>query len=520
MGKKIANIESILGGIGVSDYFLLKDQFSSSIGIDPDMPVDDSGDKACGLIRPTAMAKFSGSNVNATPLFIITNPKTAVIYVLLSNGRIISYDSSLASETLVGTLTNNIGAGAEYYDNALYFARSTDIARLAPLDGSATLTQGFWGTTLGKTALVNTTYPSINGVAMPNHILHRHIDNKLYFADVVGNQGVLHYIKTKKTTVEGDTDDGSAYNALDFGYGEWPTAIESIGTDLIIALIEGTNTDIIQKPAKLSFWDTTSVSFTSITSIELADPIISAIRNINGVLYVFSGFATGGCRISKVVSGYSLEEVVWLPEQYPPLAGAVDHFLNRYVFGSNTIEPEVSASVFAVGAKEKILAGRMGLHNIARATATGTNPMITAVKYIQQNGRILIPIIGWKDAAGAGIDKVSTTYGDNNVFRSDVFRIGRHFKIEKIRISFAQAIAANMTLLVKIYGDDGTTTPATNRNTSKTINNANFPNNERYVDIFPEEEYWNNFFIQLEWSGTALLTVALPIEITLDISDI
>ena len=117
-----------------------------------------------------------------------------------------------------------------------------------------------------------------------------------------------------------------------------------------------------------------------------------------------------------------------------------------------------------------------------------------------------------------GLDKISTTYG-TSIWRSDIFRIGKKFNIDNIRIPFAQALAANMTLTLKIYGDDGSTTPSAANKTSITINNTNYPNSDRAVNIKPLGQYWNNFFIQLEWSGSALATVALPIEIELSINE-
>jgi len=260
-------ISSIFGGLSVCDYFNLPGQFQCSLGIDPGMPAQDDGDKPSGYIRPTKMVLFSGANVNATPLFIITNPKTTNVYVILSNGRIISYNSSLASEAIAATLTEAAGNGAEYYDNYIYVAGTTDISRYGALNGSPSITQSYWKTTLSLAALANTEYPSINGVVMPNHNMHRHTDDKLYICDVFGasganqNKGLLHYIKTTKTAVEGDTNDGSAYNALDFDFGIWPTCIETYQTDLVVGLIEGISTGIKQKPAKLSFWDTSSASY-------------------------------------------------------------------------------------------------------------------------------------------------------------------------------------------------------------------------------------------------------------------
>lgn len=505
-------ISSIFGGLSICDYFNIAGQIQASVGIDPDMPATDDGDKPSGYIRPTKMVQFSETNVNATPLFIITNPKTTTVYVILSNGRIISYNSSLAGETIAATLTEAAGNGARYYDNYVYVVGTTDVSRFGPLNGSPIITQSYWQTSLSLVALSNTTYPSINGVVMPNHNMHRHTDDKLYFCDVFAvagtsqNKGILNYIKTTKTTVEGDTNDSSAYNALDFDFGIWPTCIETYQTDLVIGLIEGVSTSTKQKPAKLSFWDTTSASFTNITDVELSDPLITTIKNINGTLYVFSGFATGGCRVSKIVSGYSLDEVVWLPEQFPPISSeAVDHILNRFVFGSNTVEPEIAGAVFSIGAKEKGLA--MGLQVPLKATSTGNNPIVTAVKYVEQNGKIVQPICGWKDDSGYGLDKI-TTGSTTDKIRLEVIipeSYGSGFKLKMLKIPFVQKMAANMGFTIKVYADNA------NDSRDFTVGNSGGVSGKYFVKIYPEIEITNNFFIQLEFQGSELLTIALPI---------
>lgn len=518
MGLQKVTIASVMDGWSVGDFFSKAGEFLSSIAIDPDMPSEETGNKPSGFLRPTAMAKFSGANVNASPMFITTNPKDNKVYVILNNGRFISFDSSLASETLIATLSTSEGQGMEYYDNAIYLARNLDIARYTPLDGSPAVVTSFWQGTLGLAALVNTTYPSIGGVEMPNHISHRATDDKLYICDVQAGKGVLHYIKTTKTTVEGDTDDGSTLSKLTLGFGLYPTTIETLGDDLAIGVIEGVDTGILQKPAKIMFWDKSSASFNKETSVELKDPLITAMKNVDGFLYVFSGFATGGCRISRFVGGYTLEEVAWIPDILPPLQGAVDHFLNRIMWGSRTSQPEASASVFSFGAKE--LKFPLGIHNIARATATGANPIVTALKVVQQNsGAKVLPIIAWKDDSGTGIDEKSTTYGNYNVWRSNLFTFANNFSIKEIRIPLAQAIAANMTLKVKIFGDNGSTTPATDDNTLITVNNSGDFRDNRVVKIIPKRGFQTDFFIQLEWEGTALLTVGLPIEILVEVDE-
>lgn len=509
MAKEVIQIGSILGGISPSLYFADPSQYSSSIGIDPDFPVTDTDIRTSALIRPTAMAKFSGSTVTGVPLWIVPNPKDAITYVHASDGKVHTVTSGLAMGADLTSPTSSSGNGSAYYDNYIYFRKNTDVARYGPLNGSPSMTQDYWVTTLGKTALTNTTYPALRGVTMPNGKMHRHTDNKLYFIDVVDNKGVLHYIKTTKTTVEGDTDDGSAYNALDFPYGYYPTDIETYGTDLAVALIEGTNTTIKQKRAKVSFWDTTSSSFNKITDVEFPDPIITALKNVNGILYVFSGNASGGYRVSRFMGGYTFQEVYYSEEGVPPLPGAVDHEMNRIIYGNYTSYPESSASVFAIGSKNAELGG--GVHNVLKSTSSGSNGLVTAVKYLEQaNNSRLRPIIGWTDGSGKGLDSISTTYG-TNVWRSQVFRVGVPFIVKEVYIPLAQAVAANMTLIPKIFVDEESSSTAL-----KTINNTNFADSERNV-AFKQDVYGkHNFFLELRWTGTALLTVSLPITIILE----
>ncbi|MCK9370798.1 hypothetical protein M0R04_12885 [Candidatus Dojkabacteria bacterium] len=511
-------IESILDGWQVSEYFGGAGQFLDSVAIDPDMPKDDSSVKPSGMLRPTSMAKFSGTEITGVPLWFVTNPKTNSTYLYANDGKVHTITNGLIMGTALNSgnaLTTASGNGAAYYDNAIYFATNVNITKYSPLNGSASLNQTYWGTTLSLTALTNTTYPTINGVLMPNHVMCYHeASNKLFFADVkTSNEGIISFIKTTKTSVEGDTNDGSTYAALTLGYGEYVTCIEDYGDLIAFGFVEGTDTDIRQVPAQISFWDTTSTALDKIICVSLHDPLVTALKNVNGQLYVFSGYAKGGCRVSIFAGGYTLQEIAWLPDVYPPISqGAVDHILNRVVFGTNTVTPEASASVFSVGAKERNFP--LGIHNILRASGTGANPWVTAVKYLStSSGKITQPVIGFDDDTSKGLDKISTTYGDYNVWRSGMFRISDRFKINKIGLRLADAVAANMTLVVKAYYNDGDSNA-----TLATINNADYTG-ERNVDIYPQELMENNFYLQLEWTGSALMTVSLPITIQVETLD-
>ena len=514
-------IETILGGQAPTSHFAGAGQFKASLGIDPAQPFDDLDSAystiASGLLRPVASEKFSGIIINAAPLFMKTNPKDAFIYVYDSLGSAYTIDVTLTTVTALsdaGHLASSIGNGCEYYDNYIYFAKNTDICRYGPLNGAPIFNPTYWTVTLAKTALVNTTYPStfLNNLQIPNHPMCRHSDGILYFGDVVGNQGYLHTIQTSKTTVEGDTNNGSTYSKLAFGYGLWPTVIESYGSDLAVALYEGSSIGLRQKHAKIAFWDTTSTNFNKITWVEFPDSLITAMKNVNGVLYVVSGnYKTRGFRITRFLGGYSFEEVYYSETGEPCLPGAIDAVLNRCVFGSHTTVPESDGCVNAIGLQKQVLG--KGLFNIMRATGGDASTNVTAVCFADAAEMgFYTPIIGWTKGSGTannGLDKQGTAYNNApSVFWGSLQRIGKYFKITKIIIPLAQVLAANMTLIPKLYFDSGKTTK-----TLTTINSTNFPSQTQII-LQPENASGkNNFWLELRWSGSALLTVELPIII-------
>lgn len=509
MSKFTAKIESVLNGISPLQYFGQDGSYHAGIAIDPDLPISDSEVRLSGFIRPTAMEKFSASVLNAPLMFFTTNPKDALCYAYDNSGYVYSINSSYTMTALNSgsALTSASGNGSEYNDNYAYFAKNTDICRYGPLNGSPSFNESYWTSTLSKTALSNTTYPSINGVMMPNHVMHRHTDSKMYICDVLAsNKGALHYVSTTKASVEGDTDNGSSYNALDFDYGYYPVSVETYGTDLAVALIEGIQTGIKQKPAAVSFWDTTAASFSKLIQVEFPDPIISAMKNVNGVLYVWSGNVNGGVRLSRFLGGYSFEEVWFSEDGYPPLQGAVDAELNRVIWGTPITYPETATCVFAMGSRSFKVG--QGIHNILKTTADGSSNGVTALKYFKTTANNLRqPIVAWKVTGSQGVDKTSTTYGVS-VYRSEVFRLGKPYQIGKIRIPLAQAVATNQTAEIRVYKDNGSSSDLV-----ATINSTNYPNSERNVVIYPSVNGYHDFFLEIRTSGTALLTAALPITI-------
>jgi hypothetical protein len=527
-------IETILGGQSPTTHFAGAGQFRASLGIDPAQPIDDNDTAystiASGLLRPVASEKFSSNEITSAPLWIKTNPKNSTVYVYGANGSVSTIDPTFTTVTAMsdaGELSASLGNGMEYCDNYMYFAKNTTIARLGPLNGVTTLNGDYWGGTLTKTALSNTTYPTSfkNNIQLPNHPMCRHSNGKLYFGDVVGNQGYIHYINTKKTTIEGDTNDGSTYLALGMGYGLWPTVIESWNEELAIALYEGSNTGLRQKHAKIAFWDTTTTNISKIVWVEFPDAIITAMKNVNGILYVVSGnYKTKGFRVSRFIGGYSFEEIYYSETGEPCLPGAIDGILNRVVFGSHTTVPEARGCAYAVGLQKASLGS--GVYNVMGSSSTTSSTSVTAVSFADATSLgFYTPIIGWTEAGDGstdiihGLDKQGVTYNNSpSVFWGSTIRIGQSFKITEVAIPLAQAVGNNMLLTPKIYVDDGA-----NSYTLKDINITNdsgkYNITRRSGSLGEVMTGEHNFWLELRWTGSALCTVNLPIIIKGEVYD-
>jgi len=507
-------IESILDGWSPSVYQSSSGSIDSSIGIDPDLPLATTETKASGVIVPSQYGDFSSTGLSDYPMWLITTPKGSTVYCYTADGELIEYSSALtgASENVIGTVTNGAGNGAAYYNNFIYMASTVDVARYGPLDGDAALTQTVWtGATLGsQTAMTNTTYPDLQSIPMPNHTMHVHGDNSLYLSDVLDGQGVLHKIKTTKVTDEGDTNDETLYNALDLPFGFFPTDIESFSTDVVVGLIQTSDTTIIQGKAALVFWDPTDVDSFYRGPTFLPDSIVSALQNVNGVVRVYSGNTASGTRVSQTIGGEDIKEEVFLEEGTPPFAGAVDAYGSRSVWGTFTTYPEASASVFSLGSKNINLP--MGVHNIAVSSSTGDNQNITSLAYIEQTSSILPRVVmGWGDDSNKGIDKFDTTATLNTVFRSRVFNIGKKFQIKRIRVGLGADIAANHSIFPAVYLDDLSSSVVLSG-----IDTTSHSGLRKVVYKEPELTNLighNNFFLEFSHEDTLALPILLPIEI-------
>ena len=525
--KLTIKIENVLGGQNSLKYFGKEGSFSHSLAIDPDLEATTGDNKGSGFLVPVPTVALTGATMDAQPLWMNTTSKDDDVYVYDRTGQV--YTVTLATQVISdlnngAALSGSSGNGSSYYDNFQYFAKNSDICRYGRLDGARTYNQTYWTSSLSMSPLGNgVSYPSAQrgGSGYPNHPMHVHSDDKLYVGDVMVNNGInsgkgaVHYIRTKKTTTEGDTNNGSTYNALDLGYGIWPTDIDSYGTDLAIAAYEGNTTsgNTRGKRAKIFFWDTTSASFNK--EVELPDPLCSALENVNGVLYAFCGNpGQKGVRVLRFIGGYSFEEVLYLEDSCPPYAGATDHIMSRVLFGGfSTLGGSGDhGCIYAIGSN--ISGVSNGLFNVMRSVGNSQNLAVSSI-LVPENTDFVSPnyYMGIEGAATDSIERNATTYGAAS-FRSEVFRIGKEFEITSIKIPLAQAIAANMTLAVVIDTDNLSTST-----TVATINSTTYSGSERSVTIHPSVRGKHDFVLRLNWSGTALLTVGLPIEIEVNTWD-
>lgn len=501
-------------------HFAASDQFLNSYAIEPSQNYRGSSYQASGILRPTGSIKFSGTGIAGVPLWLVPNTKDSNVYVYSANGSVYTYNGSAVGDLNDGgTATGN---GAAYYDNYIYFARDTTVARYGPLNGTPTFTDDYWVGTLGKTALSDTTYPDVGDLdygECPNHYLHRHSDGKLYIADVVDNQGTIHYIKTTKTTVEGDTNDGSTYDKVNVGYGLWPTAIESYGDSLAIALYEAGTVSSIG--AKIAFWDTTSENINQIIWTEFPDDLITSIKNINGVLYIISCKAyQSGFRVSRYIGGNSFELVAYFDNSNPPFPGGVANIAGRLMFGSYIQNFVFGGVVYSIGLSKQ----GFGDGIFAPYANTNESGIVTSIcQNPNANFITATPLIGWSTGfsggSNNGVDSSSNTITTNTgaLWQSQIYKIGQPFKITKVRLNFPVAVSASSNLQAIIYCDDihggGTSY------TLGTVTNTNYPSKKKVAFMPTNAVGEHEFMLQLKWTTTSTFPVSLPITIEYELID-
>jgi hypothetical protein len=311
-------------------------------------------------VGPLNTLPYDGQSGNFTVGLVVTGATSG------ATGTIVADVDAGAT----GTLTLNQVSGI--FENNENITDSSTGAAVVNRTFASLITDNVWkGATLGsQAALGDGTYPTtLFGIGYLNHFGIAHSDGAAYFLDYQDGQGYIHKIQTKKTTNQGDTDDGSAFQSvgdLSLPLDYIPITCCSYGNDLVVSGTKTVDSTVNQGNAMLFFWDAAEELF--YRKITLPDPICSVLKYVNGTLYGISGDISGGYRLWRYVGGDAVETLKIIEDGYPPLQGAADFVGNRIVWGANTTLPIVSSGLYAYGSKSDMFP--KGLHHIAISSFT------------------------------------------------------------------------------------------------------------------------------------------------------
>jgi hypothetical protein len=147
-----------------------------------------------------------------------------------------------------------------------------------------------------------------------------------------------------------------------------------------------------------------------------------------------------------------------------------------------------------------------------------TQGLITAVARIERGLSFPKFVCGGKGGTGGAtysIFKKANTY-TLNIWKSQRFLVNQPFNITKIELSFSISLNVNMEITPILDIDNGASVI-----TGTTINNTNYNSGILGVTLRPANFNYNvhgtnNFCLQLNFTGTELIAVTLPINIEIE----
>lgn len=169
------------------------------------------------------------------------------------------------------------------------------------------------------------------------------------------------------------------------------------------------------------------------------------------------------------------------------------------------------------------LGGNSGITFLPDGILPSYNPSLTsAIKVADQDMSVPNVIIGAQNGDEVPLYALlerSTTYEFSD-FRSKVFVVGADFLVDEIRFSIAQPLADGMELIPVLYFDNmQRSAPGT------PISLDNYEEGQTDFKLGPgnfdfDTHGNNDFFLELQHTGTVLCTVKLPVSIDADVDEI
>lgn len=538
--KSTIRIESINGGMSPSFWGGTEDQFQSSNGIQPDAPLNASlslgNNYASRFLVPTKLKKATGLGTIADAIaWLVAEPKnsgaTDNLYAYDVAGSVYTIGSG-ATPVVTGLGDLNDGGsangnGCAYYDNYMYFARDTTIARYGPLNGTEAFTDDYWVGTLGLTALGdnqtaygNMGYGNYQGLSSQSHMLYPHKDGRLYIADYSGGQGFIHFIKTTKTTVEGDTNEGSTYNALDLPYGWYPVAMCGYGDSIAIAINVYALGDSPSENSKVILWDGSSSSPNLIIDKGITDTYITAIINKSSELFIFAcpegSYLT---RILRYVGGEVFQLLKTFPNSLAPRQGGVAIWLENLIW-SGSIQLLTTFPTYAKRPSIMSMDKDMSVFQIGTTMNSTSSSMIQAI-YAQTSSWIEQPNLLYTSNDGGSSflveQNIASPGGENSTseWTSRYYPINKRFKVKKIRFSTPDKSVTGITPY--IYTDNYSY-EYTGASSGLSLASFSSPN---FVEIRPVGvEGFHGFCLRFVWElNTTSRAIGLPIDIEIETYD-
>ena len=152
------------------------------------------------------------------------------------------------------------------------------------------------------------------------------------------------------------------------------------------------------------------------------------------------------------------------------------------------------------------------------ALPTYASSIITSVAKVAQLLPFPTYVIGGRNASTYKLFKKSTTYVFN-VWRSPVYQIGKNFDVMEITLPIYPNMTTNMSIIPVLYFDN-----EDSNSVGTTLNSTNYVDSERLITLTSKNfsntvHGRNNFFLELQFQGSALAVVGLPISIDIDIQE-
>lgn len=142
--------------------------------------------------------------------------------------------------------------------------------------------------------------------------------------------------------------------------------------------------------------------------------------------------------------------------------------------------------------------------------------VITSLSTAQQGLANQSILMGGRNTSDYKIMKKGTSYAFN-LWRSPVYIIGKPFDIIEITINVHPAIASNMSFIPVIYFDNESSSSI-----GTTVNSTNYSSSQKSITLSPPNfasgiRGRKDFVLELQFTGSALVTVKMPIEIEVEV---